>query len=178
MLVAPPGVCEPQVSWVRRPAVLKATSMHGCFTNGETARRGDLLRGVNYVGHLWLLSGGVLKKGVTLCYPRNPRDGRASHTFRLKTKRSVSGKCPQEGRRKTELLQQRDQTREDIAFRESWEDQMPSLQRMILKAAAERAGKPAARVQGYWPVGRLRKRELGTECLVLNSSKNHDPARP
>jgi hypothetical protein len=34
--------------------------MHGCFTNGETARRGDLLRGVNYVGHLWLLCG--LKK--------------------------------------------------------------------------------------------------------------------
>jgi len=82
----------------------------------------------------------------------------------LKTKRSVSGKCPQEGRRKTELLQQRDQAREDIAFRESWEDQMPSLQRMILKAAAERAGKPAARVQGYWPAGRLRKRELETEC--------------
>jgi hypothetical protein len=83
----------------------------------------------------------------------------------LKTKRSVSGKCPQEGRRKREFLQQPDQAKEDIAFRESWEDQMPSLQRMILKAAAERAGKPAARVQGYWPVGRLRKRKLETECL-------------
>lgn len=54
---------------------------------------------------------------------------------------------------------------------------MPSLQRMILKAAAERAGKPAARVQGYWPVGRLRKRELGTECLVLKFFENPRPSQ-
>jgi hypothetical protein len=32
-------------------------------------------------------------------------------------------------------------------------------------------------VQGYWPVGRVRKRDLATEYYVLNSSKNNDAAR-
>jgi hypothetical protein len=32
-------------------------------------------------------------------------------------------------------------------------------------------------VQGYWPVGRLRKRELGTECLVLKIFENPRPSQ-
>jgi hypothetical protein len=64
------------------------------------------------------------------------------------------------------LLQQRNQARKDIAFRERLEEQVPSLQRMILKAAEERAGKPAAPVRDYWPVGRVRKRDLETEYLA------------
>ena len=77
--------------------------------------------------------------------------------FPLQDERMSQREVPQEGRRKRMLLQRRDQTREDIACRERREEQAPSLQRMILKAAEERAGIPAARVQGYWPVGRVQK---------------------
>jgi hypothetical protein len=38
---------------------------------------------------------------------------------------------------------------------------------MSLKAAEERAGKSAARVLGYWPLGRVQKGDLATVSVIF-----------